>query len=747
MLPRLILTAVLLAPAAAGAQTLEVEPYLQLATPTSIHVMWESDTETDATVEYGLTDSLGSSVVAETTSGGFGHFHHRGELTGLTPATRYHYRVLSSGAVSDIHDFITPAEASAEADLRIVAMSDMQNDWTNPDVFEEVVNDGVIDFTAAQWSADLAAELNAVLIPGDLVDNGLIFDQWIETFFAPAQNLLHHVPVYPVPGNHEADSAHFFNFFHLPGNEHWWGHSLGNVRFLGLDSNGAYRTQEQLDFLEAELDDACADADIDFVFAQLHHPHKSELWLAGETSWSGDAIALLEAFSTDCGKPSVHLFGHTHGYSRGQSRDHRHVMVNVATAGGNIDYWGEYAQADYDEFVISQDEWGFVMMEVSAGADPAFRLRRLSRGNEDLARDNELRDEMTVRTNNAGPSTPAALSPSDGETADEGGLFVASTYSDPDGDLHGGSHFQVASDCDDWSAPLADHWIQHLNEYGGEDLQAGDDLADTVIEGLLPGLEACWRVRYRDRGLAWSEWSEPASFRTAGDALTDNLLLNPGAEDGIEHWTITSGTLESVTAGECDGREPHSGERYFVVGGICENEAEVASAVQRVEVDGFATAIDEDRATAFVAGWFRDYSGDDLPEIEVVAIDAKGAEIATSGRLGEPSAAWIQLADTLPLPAGTRSLDFLLHGTRNAGGDNDSYLDDLDLRLAITPLDTGDDDDSAGDDDDDVSDDDDSATEAEGCDGCSSLPEAGSIGLLVGMLMAGSMRRRARKPS
>ena len=147
------------------------------------------------------------------------------------------------------------------------------------------------------------------------------------------------------------------------------------------------------------------------MFAQLHHPHLSELWVEGELDYTGEVIALMEEFSTQCNKPSIHFFGHTHGYSRGQSRDHRHLWVNVATAGGNIDYWDEYAQADYDEFTVTQDEWGFVLVELDAGEAPQFRLRRVSRGNEVLFRDNEVRDEITVRRYNNPPQTPQALSP------------------------------------------------------------------------------------------------------------------------------------------------------------------------------------------------------------------------------------------------------------------------------------------------------------------------------------------------
>ena len=136
---------------------------------------------------------------------------------------------------------------------------------------------------------------------------------------------------------------------------------------IGLDSNtgyGYFDYEAQLIWMETVLEDACYNDHIDFVFAQLHHPHKSELWTPGEHWYTGEVIERMESFSDECVKPSIHFFGHTHGYSRGQSLDHNHLWVNVATAGGAIDYWGEYPQADYDEFTVSQDEWGFVVVDL-----------------------------------------------------------------------------------------------------------------------------------------------------------------------------------------------------------------------------------------------------------------------------------------------------------------------------------------------------------------------------------------------
>ena len=111
---------------------------------------------------------------------------------------------------------------------------------------------------------------------------------------------------------------------------------------------------------------------IDFV-AQLHHPHHSELWIDGNTDYTGQIIEKLEVFSSTSGKPSVHFFGHTHGYSRGQSRDHQHLMVNVASAGGAIDNWGEYGTR-LQRIPLYVHDYGFVLVEVEAGDNPQFLL-------------------------------------------------------------------------------------------------------------------------------------------------------------------------------------------------------------------------------------------------------------------------------------------------------------------------------------------------------------------------------------
>ncbi|MDP6909035.1 MAG: FN3 domain-containing metallophosphoesterase family protein, partial [Flavobacteriales bacterium] len=523
-----------------------VKPYLQNAEPTSIHVMWETNTDNSTTVEYGLTSSLGSSMSGTAATGNGASFVHDVELTGLQPATKYYYKAITGSTESDVYFFKTPPLASTEASFNIVAMSDMQQDGSHPTVFSDIINDNLIPYIDQKFGNDLATDLAYFFVPGDLVTTGSNYGSWASTFFEPAENLLSYVPLYPVPGNHEGNTPYFFQYFNLPLNgstgfdypEHWWYKDYSNVRMIGLESNSPYTIlPTQLDWLQTVLDDAATNDDIDFVFAQLHHPYESELWIAGNTNFTGDVITILENFSTSSGKPSAHFFGHTHGYSRGQSKEHNHVMVNVATAGGAIDNWGEFAQQDYEEFSRSDDDYGYVLLEVEAGNDPQFLLTRLSHGSyENGLVTNVLKDSIRIKFNNPSPDQPTGIFPGENDQlSPDCILFLGSDFNDPDGDLHGATQWQIATDAN-FSNMVYDNWYQHENWYFDVDLEAGNNMVDEEVTSLLPNTTYYWRVRYRDRSLAWSPWSDEVMFQTTISNLTANLLQNGGAEDGTNNW-------------------------------------------------------------------------------------------------------------------------------------------------------------------------------------------------------------------
>lgn len=500
-----------------------VRPYLQDAEPTSIKIMWETSLDGQSMVEWGTTEKLGHKTtgISEKVTYGTSRLHQV-QITGLTRLTNYYYRVKTGNLKSDIFQFKTPPFTGEEESFNLIAMSDMQYDSSQPNKFKEVVDQGIIKYLEQEFGGKLPDNLALVMIPGDLVAQGSNYEQWQKQFFKPAEKLFAEVPVYPVPGNHEENSQFFFKYFSLPENgdpaysEHWWYKDYGNLRIIGLDSNLGYRDLRQQDeWLENILEVTATDENIDFVFAQLHHPYKSELWIPGEEESTGKVVKMLEAFSDKTGKPSIHFFGHTHGYSRGQSRDHNHLWVNVASAGGAIDNWGEFEGRDYDEFTVTQDEYGFVIVNVDPNpADPKISLKRISRGNTFQKRENEVTDSITVFRINQKPDAPQSISPKNQTIAIiditlKAGEFKGGRAAS----AHTASHWQIATTAD-FEKPVFDSWKQAENWYYKENRQKNDDLTDETLARLKPQTTYYWRVRYRDQYLSWSDWSEITTFIT-----------------------------------------------------------------------------------------------------------------------------------------------------------------------------------------------------------------------------------------
>ena len=107
---------------------LVVKPYLQNATPNSMHILWETDSDSPAIVEWGLSPFL-TELTIGTSIPNYGNSEiHTVELSNLNSNTRYYYRVVIGDyeSYSDLHDFITPPEPSSEASFKIIAMSDIR---------------------------------------------------------------------------------------------------------------------------------------------------------------------------------------------------------------------------------------------------------------------------------------------------------------------------------------------------------------------------------------------------------------------------------------------------------------------------------------------------------------------------------------------------------------------------------------------------------------------------------------------
>ncbi|MEW7279673.1 fibronectin type III domain-containing protein [Aquimarina sp. 2201CG1-2-11] len=672
------------------AQDFVLKPYLQNNAQDRIVIMWEVKRSGQCFVDWGtnpfsLNNTTSSISIA---SRGINRIH-TAKITGLQPNTKYYYKVrTSSGALSSLYNFRTHPSAASEESLKFVAMSDMQRDSNNPNVFKSIVEQGV-SVVANNSYPNGIEDLDAILIPGDLVVQST-HSSWKNEFFDPSNAITPYLPVYPAPGNHDVLGSGglglFLKYFDLPRNgsssnpEEWWYKDISNVRLIGLNSNASSSNkQQQINWLKQVLQNAGIISTIDFVFVQLHHPHKSELWTPGESDFSGDVVAELETFTSNYEKPSIHFFGHTHGYSRGQSRDHNHVWMNVATAGGNIDYWGEFANADYDEFTYTEDEYGFVMLEVEAGNDPKFKLKRYSRGDENVTKNNTLSDEITIKRYDIAPSTPTGISPI-GKTPINCITLKASPFSHPNS-THQATHWQIVEGCDFSSTNIRDIWKQFYNWYNEIDTQKNDDLTDEKVNDLIANKTYCWRVRYRNTNLTWSQWSDPISITTApdNDAITGNLLLNSGAESGTSNWT---GDIEAIPSNGCNSIPSHMGAHHFAVGGVCANEQATGIAKQTIDLSSYTTEIETTGIALKYTAYLRSYNGTDQPEMYIEFLGNDNQMIEQSPSLINKTPQWKNIAKTIPIPSGTKSLSVILEGTRNGGTDNDSYFDTLHVSLS-----------------------------------------------------------------
>ena len=230
------------------------------------------------------------------------------------------------------------------------------------------------------------------------------------------------------------------------------------------------------------------------------------------------------------------------------------------------------------------------------------------------------------------------------------------------------------------SNPIIDELINMENWYYHENTQESVELTDLSIGGLVGYTSYCWSVRYRDSSLGWSEWSSPLTFTTGESQYSENLLFNPDAELGTDGWIVTQGYMESLEEYVCDGIEPHDGDYYFIVGALC-NTADYAEAYQQVNLSDYSDCISAGLANVEYGGYLSDWGGSDHPEMTIAFLNENGNEISQGETLGTYNSDWTFLSNQIQIPEQAISIKVILMGTRYAGDDNDSYFDDLFLKI------------------------------------------------------------------
>ena len=206
---------------------------------TSRTIMWQSDSsEPDAIIEYRQEGTENTQNINATdkafTDDGSTTYIHEATLTGLTPNTKYEYRV---GYGADRRSDWYSLETAGASVYDVLIYPDSQSaDYSQ---WEEIVK-----------SSALRNPRTALYIGmGDLVDNGEQAYQW-RTWLNSIKLLSANVPLAPTLGNHEMytldwkmrEPYAYLNYFEVPpnGNEtfnrRYYSYDFGDVHYVVLDT-------------------------------------------------------------------------------------------------------------------------------------------------------------------------------------------------------------------------------------------------------------------------------------------------------------------------------------------------------------------------------------------------------------------------------------------------------------------------------------------------------------------------------
>lgn len=210
-------------PSPLPAQTITKGPYLLMPTQTAVTIRFELDTLLNGQVLYGTGQRLGSRQTAQLRGEKKGFYLYQAELSHLKPGSRYFYRVRVKDCQSDIATFKTAP--TADQPVRFVVMGDSRS---HPDVFRKILRQ--VELMKPDF----------IISMGDLVEDGGDFRQWTDYYFAPAAQVINHIPLISTLGDHEGDGdrGELFRHFLLTTEDvdsQWFAFRYGNTHFVSLD--------------------------------------------------------------------------------------------------------------------------------------------------------------------------------------------------------------------------------------------------------------------------------------------------------------------------------------------------------------------------------------------------------------------------------------------------------------------------------------------------------------------------------
>ncbi len=512
-----------------------VVPYLQSPTPNSIYISWASKGN-NPVVLYGPSDKLGNTVQAKTHYFTPSTVWHTAKLENLSAGTKYYYKVKTDSIETQIYNFKTqPLDYANEGHIRFVILGD---DRTSPDRFREIY-DSLKSKLLTLYGNNFVDSVNLIYNVGDIITDGNILSQYQNEYFQPIAPLSPYIPHMVSIGNHEKESPYFYNYMNYEDfggteGEKYYSFRIGKIKFITLNSNTQHRNNIQLNWLKNTLDAAQADGTIDWIFVFNHHPGHSELWPDGNTEYvQNKIIPMLKKYS----KVDMLSYGHSHNYERGTVENGNFRLLLDGGGNSNLDRWGMYKnQHDYPEIQKTFDYNIYTIIDVDI-KNKKYSAVTYTLGNPDKKLDNIVLDKFfRDKKNQTPPLKPEILNPLQDETIKFPFMIHASEYNGTYEIMS--SQIQITSTAGDYNSPILNIKRDFENIYGVTpkpdltpiDKNMGIDLTSyTITSTMLPtGNSKYWiRIRYRDKNLQWSDWSDEKAFITDTTVGINNKLSKP----------------------------------------------------------------------------------------------------------------------------------------------------------------------------------------------------------------------------
>ena len=377
--PFLVLLAVAAVPA--GAQEVTRGPYLQMATPESVVVVWRTNEAIEPVVKIGpspegLTKPFGSEdatvrlsvdVAADypapygavpllydepqattalrrpgerTPSTPGKTWQYEVSVTGLQPGKQYYYGVYDGAKLiaGGDHDHFLKASppAGSPSKHRLWVVGDSGTGGKD----QRQVFEGLRAFEASS-----GRQVDAYLHVGDMAYGDGADIEFQRNFFEVYHPLLRNTVCWPTMGNHEGHTSRgisqfgpYYDAYVVPtkaeaggvasGTEAYYSFVIGRTHFVCLDSHDLDRSPAAAmgQWLQADLEEA----DADWLIAFWHHPPYTKG--SHDSDYERQLIEMREYFMPllESGGVDLVLSGHSHIYERSMLIDGAYATPTVA---------------------------------------------------------------------------------------------------------------------------------------------------------------------------------------------------------------------------------------------------------------------------------------------------------------------------------------------------------------------------------------------------------------------------------